>query len=217
MITADLLKSANELFDIQLPTTSVSLKKAYRQACLTNHPDRGGDEETFKEVQRVYEELVKYPSYIFTDADFQTQTIPLTREGIPLHELGLGLGSLVNGTDCPRCNHRGYLIEYGDHFRVCDYCNLGVVPREFPCRSCKGTGKYTQKRGRVVNCYRCKGTGKFKHPTHKMWCPKCHGGMTIRDTNKEKVYYIKCVHCDGKGELPMFNPVLPKGLLKASK
>jgi len=37
--------------------TPDQLKKAYRKECLKHHPDKGGDEEQFKEIQRAYDVL----------------------------------------------------------------------------------------------------------------------------------------------------------------
>jgi hypothetical protein len=37
-------------------TTGPALKQAFRQRALATHPDRGGDPEAFREVQRAYEE-----------------------------------------------------------------------------------------------------------------------------------------------------------------
>ena len=34
-----------------------ALKKADKKACLKHHPDKGGDEETFKELTVAYETL----------------------------------------------------------------------------------------------------------------------------------------------------------------
>ena len=33
------------------------IKKQYRKLCLTHHPDKGGDEEKFKKIQKAYEVL----------------------------------------------------------------------------------------------------------------------------------------------------------------
>jgi hypothetical protein len=35
------------------------IKRAYRQRALETHPDRGGDAEAFREVQRAYEEALR--------------------------------------------------------------------------------------------------------------------------------------------------------------
>merc|ERR1719215_1425728 len=34
-----------------------TIKKAYRKLCLKHHPDKGGDEHTFKEINAAYEIL----------------------------------------------------------------------------------------------------------------------------------------------------------------
>lgn len=37
--------------------TEEEIKKAYRKLAMTHHPDRGGDEETFKKIKEAYEKL----------------------------------------------------------------------------------------------------------------------------------------------------------------
>jgi len=52
--------SSSCLYDIlgcSKSATPAELKKAYRRACLQHHPDKGGDEATFKEINRAYEIL----------------------------------------------------------------------------------------------------------------------------------------------------------------
>ena len=46
-----------DLLGIAKSATQEDLKKAYRKACLKHHPDKGGDEELFKDIQIAYEIL----------------------------------------------------------------------------------------------------------------------------------------------------------------
>ena len=39
-----------ELLNVRGDATDLELKKAYRKAAIKHHPDKGGDEETFKTV-----------------------------------------------------------------------------------------------------------------------------------------------------------------------
>ena len=46
-----------KLLDVDKNANTEQIKKAYRKKAMQHHPDRGGDEETFKEISRSYEVL----------------------------------------------------------------------------------------------------------------------------------------------------------------
>ena len=46
-----------ELLDVRGDASDIELKKAYRKAAVRNHPDKGGDEETFKMIGEAYRVL----------------------------------------------------------------------------------------------------------------------------------------------------------------
>ena len=45
------------LLGVEKNADTDQIKKAYRKKAMQHHPDRGGDEETFKEISRAYEVL----------------------------------------------------------------------------------------------------------------------------------------------------------------
>lgn len=207
---------AKQHFGIDLPCQPEDLKSCYRQACRKLHPDVGGNEDAFKEMQQAYETLVSFQGKghnVFTNGDDE---ILKTVDGFLLSELGQGLGPTTNGKDCPDCEHKGYQKKAGRSWIFCDKCDMyGFASEEGICRACSGSGKFTQARSkRVVTCLRCNGTGKWVNPFRKMLCPYCHGSKTIWDGDETKVYYVKCSACNGTGEIPIWNPVIPKGALK---
>jgi DnaJ-class molecular chaperone len=235
----DLQALASYHFDLDLPTSSISLKKAYRRQCLKLHPDVGGDARLFKEMQAAYNELMTSEhilSVIDGEAEYTKEVVGGTtiEDGTPLTHLGLGLGPTVNGTDCPECKHRGYQTSVQYQYATCPSCSGAGRTSSEPCRACKGTGKFTQERSRrVVNCRVCSGTGsvKFKKPTRSPYsylnffdllgiakmCSRCHGTGTLPIIESAKTMYHRCHKCSGTGELPMWNPVIPKGMLNSRK
>lgn len=46
-----------DLLAVRADATDLELKKAYRKAAIKNHPDKGGDEETFKVIGEAYRVL----------------------------------------------------------------------------------------------------------------------------------------------------------------
>jgi hypothetical protein len=55
--------SPHDLLGVDKDATWEEVKKAYRKKTLENHPDRGGDEETFRKIKDAYEQLAKDPRY----------------------------------------------------------------------------------------------------------------------------------------------------------
>jgi len=219
VINSSLVDAARLFFGVELPVSSTVLKKAYRRQVLRLHPDAGGDERDFKEMQKAYEELTSsgHVSDVFAD-EIEYRGESVTHDGIPLSKLGLGLGPTTNGSDCPECQHRGYVEWEYLHTQVCDECRgSGRAPRSVPCRACKGTGKFQQARSkRIVDCRRCNGTGRFVFrydPRRPSDCRSCGGAGVRYVKDKTRKVYARCRNCDGTGEIPMWNPVLPKGML----
>lgn len=216
---SDALQLAQVYFNLSFPCSIGTLKKAYREACRKLHPDLGGDEEKFKQMQLAYERIEALQGKslgIFQETEIDNNGHPTTTDGTPLSDLGKGLGPTTNGKDCPSCEHKGYSVRFGHAWKFCDYCMNGFVRREFPCNACQGTGKFTQRNTkRIVPCLRCQGSGVWKHPFLLMMCPKCFGSQTIHESDEKTRFYEKCDHCHGTGEVLIWNPVIPKGSLNS--
>jgi DnaJ family protein A protein 2 len=224
MISSELISLARSHFGVELPTSSVELKKAYRRACIRLHPDVGGDEIEFKEMQKAYDRITDMGSIyaVFSEEKEYATDEQKTANGVLLKDLGLGLGPNVNGKDCPTCGHKGYIENNDppDHYPCTRCYGTGLVYRHHPvCRACKGTGKFKQARsGRVVECRVCKGSGVWnprnEASTKRGWyvCEACCGAGFAREKHR-KAYYSVCYTCSGTGEIPCWNPVLLKGAL----
>merc|ERR1719428_1716048 len=46
-----------KLLDVEKSASEAEIKKAYRKLAVKHHPDKGGDQEKFKEITRAYEVL----------------------------------------------------------------------------------------------------------------------------------------------------------------
>jgi len=46
-----------EVLGVEKDATPDQIKKAYRKLAVKNHPDKGGDEATFKEIQKAFDIL----------------------------------------------------------------------------------------------------------------------------------------------------------------
>lgn len=221
MTSKAMIAGVKKYFEISLPTTVEELKKAYRKASKTFHPDanpKGNEEdrkvahEDFIKMQAVYDALMDSS---FVEDGTNTINILCTTDGTPLCDLGKGLGITQNGRTCDDCSGHGYrpLNEFKNF--TCESCDEnGLVPKQYSCKDCRGTGNFFQpKSEKVVPCRKCGGTGKFKHPHHKVACPECYGTKIRSAFVESKKSFSVCGHCDGTGEIPVYNPVMLKGSL----
>ena len=209
----ELIALAVRVFGINLPTSLNELKKAYREEAKKCHPDKGGSEEDFKRLRKVYDQLLNFEGdpNVFSNGNGSSKKE--TVDGTPLSELGLGLGPKVNGMDCRYCNHKGYIEKEPEWFIDCSACGgSGEVRRKTECRNCKGSGKFTQARSkRVVDCRTCRGTGSFLLSSMTI-CLECVGNGRVMEKTGSPLYH-RCSSCYGTGEIRIYNPVIPKGRL----
>ena len=194
------------------------IKKAFRKAAIEHHPDRGGEEVKFKEVNEAYE--------VLKDASKRQRYDQFGHAGVggnggggaggfggggqEMHfdfgDLGLGdiFGSFFGGGQGQRQQQRpsrGRDVE--TNFEISfEKAVFGTeveikLDLEDNCEHCKGT---TVEPGHdLKNCAKCNGAGQISTVTKTIFgniqqavvCPDCKG----RGKVPEKV----CTVCNGKG------------------
>ncbi len=182
------------ILGVDKKATQADIKKAYRKKAKTNHPDVGGDEETFKKITHSYEVLsdpVKKENYDkYGSEDPQPKFSNFHQEfrqhfsyeqpervgenmvlsvKLTLEEIYSGVKKKYKYTrnvKCGTCDGHG-----GKEITACPICNgAGVVFRTFNTP----IGGIRQ----VFPCNNCEGIGS-KYSTQ---CTDCHGhGVTTKD------------------------------------
>lgn len=207
-----------EVLGVGKNASADEIKKAFRKHAIEHHPDRGGDEAKFKEVNEAYEVLKddkKRQRYDqFGHAGVGTSA---ASDGNPFAGFGgqqnvnfdfgdLGLGDIFNsffGGGAARSNHarRGrdveteMVISFEDAIFGTE-AELNIV-MDVPCAHCKGS---TVEPGhQMKTCETCKGSGQVMNVTRTIFgniqqatvCSTCHG--------TGKVPEKACSVCKGKG------------------
>jgi molecular chaperone DnaJ len=194
------------------------IKKAFRRAAVEHHPDRGGDETKFKEINEAYE--------VLKDTDKRKRYDQFGHAGVggasgnpfgggygqgqnvnfDFGDLGLGdifssfFGGGFGGGQQQR-QARGRDVEAAIEitFEQAVFGTEVSLPLHLhdTCEHCKGT---TVEPGyELKTCDQCKGSGQVVTVTRTIFgniqqasiCPKCHGSGKV----PEKV----CTVCHGKG------------------
>lgn len=204
-----------QILNITLPCSMAELKSAYRQASFNAHPDHGGTSEAMRLVLEAYNSL-KNSSSITEDG--VVVGVLKTVSGIPLTDLGLGLGPTKNSVDCKQCQAKGYTEYLSQDLLTCKDCDGEgwTYSYQVDCKPCNGTGKFIQTfTKKEVTCRVCKGTGKFlRQFYHIQRCQPCDGLGRYYKLNGRKLYN-ECSWCAGTGQREIYNPVLPKARLMA--
>jgi molecular chaperone DnaJ len=204
-----------EVLGIGKDASPDEIKKAFRRAAVQHHPDRGGNEEKFKEVNEAYE-VLKDPSKRQRYDQFGHAGVGSGASGgggfgaqdfnFDFGDLGLGdifgsfFGGGFSGAQQSRAN-RGRDVETNIEINF-EEAIFGrdvqiALNIEDICEHCKGS---TVEPGYNVEiCPNCKGTGQISRVTRTIFgniqqattCPKCGGRGKI----PEKL----CSICRGTG------------------
>src|SRR5580700_3446425 len=207
-----------DLLGVNKNASADEIKKAFRKAAVEHHPDRGGDEAKFKEINEAYE--------VLKDADKRKRYDQFGHAGVggnggnpfgggyggqsqninfDFGDLGLGdvFSSFFGGGNqqSQRRQARGRDVEATVEISF-DQAVFGTevdlaLNLQDTCEHCKGT---TVEPGyELKTCDQCQGSGQVVSVTRTVFgniqqatvCPKCHGSGKI----PEKV----CSVCHGKG------------------
>src|SRR6185312_12064649 len=198
-----------EILGVGKDASPDEIKKAFRRAAIEHHPDRGGDETKFKEVNEAYE--------VLKDADKRKRYDQFGHAGVgggaggdPFAGFGgfgqgqninfdfgdLGLGDIFSsffgggaGPGGQRRQARGRDVEASVEISF-EQAVFGTevdlnLNLEDTCEHCKGT---TVEPGHELKtCDECGGSGQVISVTRTIFgniqqatvCPKCHGSGKI--------------------------------------
>lgn len=209
-----------EVLGVKKDASADEIKKAFRRAAIENHPDRGGDEEKFKELNEAYEVLKdnekrkRYDQFGHAGVGGAAGGNPFgggfggqgQNINFDFGDLGLGdifssfFGGGAPGGGRPR-QARGRDVEAGVEISFEDAvfgteADLSLQLND-TCEHCKGT---TVEPGyELKTCDECGGAGQVMNVTRTIFgniqqasiCPKCRGSGKV----PEKA----CSVCRGKG------------------
>jgi len=208
-----------EVLGIDKSSSADEIKKAFRRKAVEFHPDRGGDEAKFKEVNEAYE-VLKDPGKKQRYDQFGHAGVGGNGGGNPFDGFGqgqqgqsfdfgdMGLGDIFNsffggggagthGQRQTRGNDVESRIEITFEQAVFGTDIELTLNLEDTCEHCKGT---TAEPGHdLKTCDTCGGSGQVVNVTRTVFgniqqasiCPTCKGGGKV----PEKM----CTVCNGKG------------------
>lgn len=205
-----------EILGVSRDASADEIKKAFRRLAIEHHPDRGGDEAKFKEINEAYE-VLKDPSKRQRYDQFGHAGVGGSAAGDPFAGFGgqsmhfdfgdLGLGDIFSSffggqsSGRGRRNARGNDIETSVEITF-EQAVFGTeatlnLTLEDTCEHCKGI---TAEPGyELKKCDTCGGAGQVVTQTRTIFgniqqastCPTCKGTGKV----PEKV----CTVCRGKG------------------
>ena len=192
-------KKLYEVLGLSQSATQDEIKRAFRKLAIQHHPDKGGDQELFKEINAAYEILSNEEKRQIYDKH--------GLEGLKNGGMGAsGFGDIFDlftgGRGHGRAREQPQMkptvrpveITLKDAFN--GKTTEIVVERSIVCQGCNGKGGIDPK-----NCGKCKGKGSIVKMTQlgpgmysqsEVHCPECNGsGKIIEKKNL-------CKDCNGK-------------------
>jgi len=182
-------KDYYRILGVNRNATDSEIKKSYRKLAMENHPDKGGDDNKFKEIAEAYEILsnpekkLNYDKYGHNGRNMNSGSQAYdTYGGMSMNDFMREFGYRRNGERVKR----------GSDMQI----NIKLTLEDVY----QGVNK-TFKYKRLVICQRCDGEGG----TEKETCPNCNGRGII---NKQIVTnmgvfntQVTCNTCSGTGRI----------------
>jgi len=215
-----------DILGVKKDASTDDIKKAFRRLARKHHPDAGGDEEKFKELNEAYEVLSdteKRAQYDQYGQYFGGQVPPGAGPGGPgwpggvrvdnvdLGDLGDLFGSVFGGGGFGGARSAGPRPRRGRDVEVA--LDLGFdqalkgssakveVEQAETCSACGGSG--AKPPSKPVTCPTCKGSGSVREGQGMFGfartCPKCRGKGTVIEK--------PCTACRGTGRVVRRKPV----------
>ncbi len=206
------MPSLYDILGVSRDADTNEIKKAFKKAAMTHHPDKGGDPEKFKEIQRAHE--------VLTD-DRKRQVYDMTgsedgeSHGPEIHGFPFDMGSMFGGLGgmfggmpgmgrgAPRVVKRPkappkvteiplklYDFYHGRTFQV-------KFERNKFCETCKGQGATS-----FQNCTTCKGAGVLRQQIQMGPMIMVNEGPCHDCQGEGKKASGNCYLCGGKKTMP---------------
>lgn len=192
-------KDYYKTLNINRNATQDEIKKAFRKLSKTHHPDKGGDENTFKELSEAYDTLGDGGKR----ADYDNR-LNNPFHGRPGQGSGPSMDDLFNqffgGRQHPHQQQRkgrGLNIPLTVTLEDVFFGEVKKLRynRNVNCHTCKGSG------GKAHPCNVCRGQGfvekavgnAFFRQIQREQCPQCNG--------KGKIVVEACGGCGGNGQI----------------
>lgn len=168
-----------ESLGVSRDASTEEIRRAYKDAARTHHPDRGGDTEMFKKIQEAHEILSddeRRKMYDMTGTTNNEQPAPQTAGGFPFHFMsGMGpfgmpgvsfdmgdiFGSMFGGGGPKKAQRRGGRGPVKQHdigLKLSDFYKGAEIKLKFnqarKCLDCRGSGAEATE-----PCGQCGGQG----------------------------------------------------------
>mmetsp|Transcript_17829 Transcript_17829/g.39091 ORF Transcript_17829/g.39091 Transcript_17829/m.39091 type:complete len:468 (+) Transcript_17829:21-1424(+) len=179
-----------KLLELEKGADDKQIKQAYKKQAMKHHPDRGGDEATFKEIARAYAVLSDpqqrqlYDTYGEEGLSGAEQAGGGAQGMDPFDLFGQIFGFQAGG----RKSHRGRPVTHDSVYELqlsLEELYAGttrniVFTRDALCNTCEGYGGHDRKQ-----CSRCGGSGRQMHMQQM--------GLFVQQVQ------TPCAPCGGKG------------------
>ena len=202
-----------EILGVDKSATQAEIKKAYRKKAMEIHPDKGGDDEKFRELSEAYEILSdeskkeQYDTYGSVGSNRQQG------HGFNMEDIFSQFGDIFGGSFRQQRIRKGQDLRVQVNITLEDVINGDKKKikynRQSQCTTCHGKGGTN-----IKNCTTCHGSGQrivsqqtpFGNIQHSVPCTTCNSTGNIID--------IKCNSCNGEGTKlteEVIDVNLPKG------